>query len=138
MLVQVHQSKQMNHSGEGLLIMGKAVLVRGGGRLVVGREGVYGNSLYLPLSFVVNLKLLLKKKKKRNADKMGASPGAPDLSKHQNITHSLQVRPVLATMLSSSFPSRSLSSSRLTFKGDRPCLLVHYSVYSRASLSSSS
>ena len=65
MLVQVHQSKQMHHSGEGLLIMGKAVLVRGGGRLVVGREGVYGNSLYLPLSFVMNLKLLLKKKKKK-------------------------------------------------------------------------
>lgn len=125
----------MRPSGERLLIMGKAVLVR------VGREGEYGNSLYPPLSFVVNLILFLKKikkKKKSNADRMGAPPGAPDLSKHQNITHSLQVRPGLATMLSSSFPSPSLSSSRLTFKGDSPCILIHYSVHSRASLSRSS
>ena len=69
---------------------------------------------------------------------MGATPGAPDLSKHQSITHSQQARPVLATMLSSSFPSPGLSSSRLTFKGDRPCILIHYSVHSRASLSRSS
>ena len=44
-----------------MLIMGKAVLVR------VGREGEYGNSLYPPLSFVVNLILFLKKIKKKKA-----------------------------------------------------------------------
>ena len=38
----------------GMLIMGEAFYVWG--------QGVYGNSLYLPLNFAVNLKLIQKKK----------------------------------------------------------------------------
>lgn len=79
-----------------LLIMGKAVLVR------VGREKM--EPLYPPLSFVVNLILFFKKKiKKKKATRWMGAPPDSDLSKHQNITYSLQVRPGLATMLSS-FP----------------------------------
>ena len=38
--------------------------VENGGDYACVGQGVYGNSLYLPLNFAVNLKLLLKKKKK--------------------------------------------------------------------------
>ena len=50
----------------------------GGGYACVGARGVYAKSLYLPLNFVVNLKLLLKKyplKKKREVgDKLTSLP----------------------------------------------------------------
>lgn len=50
--LQVHQLKQIDHSGGGLLVTGEA--------MHVWRQGVHGKSLYIHLNFALNSKLLIK------------------------------------------------------------------------------